>query len=447
MQLIKNAENEPETKNPWADDKLNRQPTAKSLTGILTTIIQPFVISLDSPFGTGKSFFIKRWVQELKNDNASVVYFNAWETDYAQDPLMAFWAVLEDDFFTDSTNTEGADNVKKIAKKLLTSMALNAVEVATSGVVKKADWKTTAEALQSERYEAHKATRDTIKEFRNALQDYGQKRREQDAKKRPIIIFIDELDRCRPDYAIRLLEIIKHLFHIENYIFVLSIDRKQIISSIGAVYGPTVDGAAYLKKFVEWNYVLPEPDAKSFVTFLYDKFSLRDVMDVNILSSLFRLSLRDIERHMTHINILARSGARSKRMWNATLSPLLLILKDRNEQLYREYCTQAGHDQQVMDYLKEQMRSEAFLADSELRWANLCAQLISAAYPSGDKRKRILLEKLKDKTRNRHFCVEDYYKEEFFPKAGSMPWRDGDDSSRHLAYHLYEHIENITRGN
>ena len=60
--------------------------------------------------------------------------------------------------------------------------------------------------------------------------------------------------------------------------FVLAIDRQQIISSICAVYGPTVDGEAYLKKFIEWHYALPPPKVENFAYYLYEAFSFEDVL-------------------------------------------------------------------------------------------------------------------------------------------------------------------------
>jgi Cdc6-like AAA superfamily ATPase len=204
MLLIKNIETEHNEVDPWADDVLNREAVAQKLTKILNTVTQPFVVSLDSPFGTGKSFFIKRWAQQLKNDDANVVYFNAWETDYAQDPFMAFLATLDDNFFKGSPIKKDAENAKKAGKALLKSMAFNILETATVGIVKAGDWEeaeAAAETLQLKRYEEYKSTQNSINKFKETLFNYGEKLREADKQKRPIIIFVDELDRCRPTYG------------------------------------------------------------------------------------------------------------------------------------------------------------------------------------------------------------------------------------------------------
>jgi predicted KAP-like P-loop ATPase len=221
QKLVKNADGRLNNKNPWADDKLQRKAVADRLTKILNTVTQPFVVGLDSQFGSGKTFFIKRWARQLKNDGANVVYFNAWETDFAHDPLMAFLATLEKDLFAGRLEKEYRDDMRKAAKALWQRISLNIVEQVTVALVKTDDVAAVMEAmkpLQSERYDAFKSAQTEIGDFRSKLLQCGKTLREADEDDRPIIIFVDELDRCRPDYAIQVLEIIKHFFNIENYV-------------------------------------------------------------------------------------------------------------------------------------------------------------------------------------------------------------------------------------
>lgn len=462
MLLVKNIEVEHNEENPWADDALNREPIAQKLTKILNTVTQPFVVSLDSPFGTGKTFFIKRWAQQLKNEGANVVYFNAWETDYAQDPFMAFLATLDDSFFKGSPIAKDAENAKKAGKALLKSMAFNILETATVGIVKAGDWKeaeAAAETLQLKRYDEYKSTQETINKFKETLLDYGQKLREKDEQKRPTIIFVDELDRCRPNYAIELLEVIKHLFNIENYVFVLGIDRKQLISSIGAVYGATVDGEAYLKKFVEWNYALPQPSTENFVQFLYEKFSLKDVMkqgddfarggndlvkSLYQLSSLFGLSLRDIERYMTQLNLLIRYFGENQGIF-PMLFTLLLIVKDKKPNLYEKYCLESEHDDKMLEYLKSLPKSKEFF---DIRYGEWLSVWITVAAVDNDGAIAARIQKISDKINNTERRNIAYEKEmermnearEIF-KHFSFRFH----LRRHLGQYLHEHIEDMAR--
>ena len=88
--LFKNPDSIVSKEDPWCDDLLDRKHIAKLLTNIISSLTQPFVIGIDSSFGSGKTFFIKRWAEELKNNDANVIYFNAWESDFSDDPLMAY---------------------------------------------------------------------------------------------------------------------------------------------------------------------------------------------------------------------------------------------------------------------------------------------------------------------------------------------------------------------
>ena len=87
-------------------------------------------------------------------------------------------------------------------------------------------------------------------------------------KKLPIYICIDELDRCRPTYAISLLEGVKHLFNAKGVCFVFSTNLAQLSESVKAVYGPGFNGHMYLKRFFDFDYQLPPPANLAFATLL-----------------------------------------------------------------------------------------------------------------------------------------------------------------------------------
>ncbi len=126
----------------WSDDVLKRSDFAKTLTEALSTVTQPFVLGLHGEFGNGKTFFIKRWQQELLNSDDVAVYFNAWETDYAAEPLIAFTAAIK-------KQLEGHELIggKEAAKSLaisagrivLGSVLPRVVSLATAGIIQASD--------------------------------------------------------------------------------------------------------------------------------------------------------------------------------------------------------------------------------------------------------------------------------------------------------------------
>lgn len=79
-----------------------------------------------------------------------------------------------------------------------------------------------------------------------------------------VFILIDELDRCRPSYAIEMLETIKHFFELKNYVFVVATDTEQLSHSVKAVYGDFFDGKEYLSRFSQDLPNFPSLIVKTF---------------------------------------------------------------------------------------------------------------------------------------------------------------------------------------
>ena len=121
----------------------------------------------------------------------------------------------------------------------------------------------TVEALLKEQIEAEK----NLETLRACLKRL--------AAAKPIILFIDELDRCRPDYAVDMLEVIKHVFEVENVKIVLVTNTKQLRAAINHRYGAEVDAHKYLDKFLKYSFALPDKvvarfeDERTFVSIRY----------------------------------------------------------------------------------------------------------------------------------------------------------------------------------
>jgi hypothetical protein len=123
----------------------------------------------------------------------------------------------------------------------------------------------------------------------------------------PLFIVIDELDRCRPSYAITLLERVKHLFSVDGVVFVIGTDTDQLRHSIGSVYGAGFDGKGYLQRFFDRTYRFAKPDNRKYVEQLLasnkiDGDRLRSPPDndharfISGMADWFGLSLRDLQR-------------------------------------------------------------------------------------------------------------------------------------------------------
>lgn len=457
--LYKNAEEPVNDNNPWQDDVLERSKIAIKLTKAIKTITQPFVVSIDAPFGGGKTFFLRRWHQQLKSGGYNTVYFNAWETDYANDSLIAFLEELEENFLKGSAKKVAA--AKTAGRTLLGNMALNALEAGTLGIVKKEDFKEAkenSEKIQTERMSLFKETKKSIADFKNSLGEYGKELREKDEENRPIVIFIDELDRCRPTYAVELLENIKHFFNIPNFVFVLGIDRKQLMSSASAIYGNDLDGDGYINKFLDFNYVLPDPETKNYVKNLYNKFSLKDVVteDDNLLRSgpdlvrhfanladFFNLSLREQEQLFTKLNFIIRVLFTENQLLLNPLLCLLLILREEEPDIYKKYCTETRKEKLVVDYFCSLPGGKDFLFSGRSGEVVYMAILIGAA--DDISYIKVILEQLVDKTNKPDYreSQEDIYMKKVYSRSIALMERmdfhyamDG-----FIANYIYKRIE------
>jgi hypothetical protein len=229
------------------------------------------VVSLNAPFGCGKTTFLRMWAADLlsrREENSGLpvpVILNAWENDYCGDPLLAiasaFSKVIDEvDVVQVEKKKQKFRNAAKILAWFTISVAngvfsnvvgadpLEAAEHAKAKVAKKQPAPDLLN-LYEERFAALNDLRFSLTEIFGGSQPKA-------------IVMIDELDRCRPDYAIHYLETIKHVFDVEGVVFVIAIDKDQLKSSAKAMFGADLNFKEYFRKFVRREFFLPKPSPK-----------------------------------------------------------------------------------------------------------------------------------------------------------------------------------------
>ncbi|WP_036306996.1 KAP family P-loop NTPase fold protein, partial [Methyloglobulus morosus] len=251
-------------------DLLNRKDEILNLTPIVLNYNDPLVLALDAPWGAGKTTFVKFWQAYLKKEGKQSICFNAWETDFSDDPLIVLVSEL-DKWVKASKNDPIITKWRKGIATALPGVAkrtvVAAVKASTFGALDiSADLERTAAEftgnIASDLLENFNKQAKSIQQFK-ALITEAISALPNDQKN--LIIFIDELDRCRPTYAIELLERIKHLFSIERLVFVLSTDTMQLAHSIRAIYGNDFDGKKYLQRFIDLDYALKKPESEKYI--------------------------------------------------------------------------------------------------------------------------------------------------------------------------------------
>jgi hypothetical protein len=281
--------------NPFAGDKLDRESTAVLLSTLIQKAQTPLVLAIDSKWGTGKSTFLKMWTAKLKNDGFACLYFSAWDTDFTQDPLVSLigeidsqinWATIPVEY--QSGAQKRWEEAKATLGTILRQAAPGLLKLGTGGLV---DLEDLVEGLSSDnlgdllaefskrKIEEYEAEKQSVKKFKSNLEalikDHISVGKD---KGKPLLFFVDELDRCRPTYALALLERMKHIFDIEGIVFVLAIDKRQIGHSLRAVYGAGLDADEYLRRFIDLEYRLPDPPGDKYAAHLFAQYDIFPLM-------------------------------------------------------------------------------------------------------------------------------------------------------------------------
>lgn len=240
--------------------KLGRQDMGEKLSGLLSSIDTPIVVALDGPWGSGKSHFLKCWcgahVHGFGYSEDIVVYFDAFKNDYLSDPLLALTFALEKRFANGNGAPKKIEKLKHAAISAGKPLLRIGLAAATAGVSEASGpiiaaivgaANEQANSLLDELWKAETGRMAAMENFAKALTELATAEDEQ----RQFIFIVDELDRCRPDYALSLLEIIKHFFSVPNVHFVLGVNLEELGNSIQSRYGAGVDTNAYLQKFID----------------------------------------------------------------------------------------------------------------------------------------------------------------------------------------------------
>lgn len=373
---IKSKEIIPEPKKPFDKCKLNREPFAEILTTIVENYADGFVLAIDNEWGEGKTTFIKMWQQYLIDRNFSTLYFNAWENDFENDVLVALISELKE--LKESKASEVYKTLLKksavLAKKVgpgILSAALKKYTDFSSEELKSVLEGTSEiafDALEQE-INAYTKRKDGIKNFRNALEKYL----EEVGNGKPVVFFIDELDRCRPNYAVEVLEQIKHLFSVDGIVFILSIDKEQLGHAIRGVYGSEqINAEEYLRRFIDIEYSLPKPEIKDYINYLYEKYDLISFFDseqrikygklksdgyrfkdtVNSYFTKAKLNLRHLEKLFVHINLVVKTVNKNSFIFPHLLF-YLIYLKHFHKETYKTIATQQLSPQELIFELEK----------------------------------------------------------------------------------------------
>ena len=294
-------------------DYLNRNKYLNGLINILNNINGSKILALDGNWGSGKTWFLKsleylinfnnkRKYNNIDNDNLKklkkeymVFYYNAWENDDASSAMLSLLYKLINDTYLNSN--------KKITDTAL-NIFNNLIKFATRGSV---DIK---QILLNDSWNNEQLT-DNIKTSEEIKADFKEAISELLAEnKNKMLIIIDEIDRCKPTFAIDLLENIKHFYDDDRIVFIIGTNNRQLSSLVQKVYGDKYDGSTYLDKFFDINLELPDNYMETYIDKVLIGTDLENnyyIKYYNEIAKHYRLTMREYNRYINSLSLLKNS--------------------------------------------------------------------------------------------------------------------------------------------
>lgn len=439
----------------FPEDKLERAKYAAFLTRFLSSQgfdearegddkKRNYVLNLNSEWGSGKTYFLKRWVEDLKQ-HYPVVYVDAWEKDYSEDPLMTVVSAIikdlreqagkDEEKFTAPTKLIGL--LKAAAPGIARGMSkrflgidpvaiMEADEVDNGGVVpvtdneQKVDISVAAGEVVNHLIREHEAKSEAIKNLKKNVSDWVEAVKGLKGVSLPAFIFIDELDRCRPSYAVEMLETVKHIFDIPGVVFVVATDTEQLQHAVKAVNGEGFDARVYLGRFFNSRFSLKAPELEYFLDAHCDSYKLSEsyLNDLKIEILPFnpdgKVTLRNIAVVLNAFQVSARVAIQITDRVIATVSSMprnscidilmlttLHCLKEKDNELFEEVVSggfkrfemneNSGNAIYLDDFFESYIQKQDGILLKEFNPRNITSIFILAAnnrsrnqYPNGE---------------------------------------------------------------
>lgn len=389
-------------KEPFENCKLGRKQYADILTKVICQS-RGGVLAIDGGWGSGKTTFVKMWRQQLVNQNFRVLYFNVWENDFVADPMVGLVGQLQEMCQSEKSKAAYKEMLVSAGKVIAGIFPAVIKGVATqclgsdAGEIVKAAASTMANSFEKVIEEYTNQCRSMV-EFRKALERLVKANAAQDGQ--PLIFMIDELDRCNPSFAVKVLERVKHLFNVPNVVFVLAIDKKQLCHSICGYYGSEkLNAEEYLKRFIDVEYKLPTPDVKKFVTYLYDAYGFDEFFNSALRCKNFpqgqeqadflrmacllfeakRFNLRQMEKMCAHIRLSLMTFDDDMYVL-PELVLMLMYFRFTDYAFYERIVSQSLTAQELANVVEVNLPRTLFMGDSSVVQYTVCvvAKLVVA---------------------------------------------------------------------
>lgn len=328
FEIIPTEENLIET---LSEDLLNRNKDLVYFYNLLLAQAFSSSIALDGKWGSGKTFFVKQAMlvinaknpmsdmidekrkdilgalpfpnnsEEIEENYNLAIYYDAWENDNDTDPILSLVYEITKQISVEYIFGEKSD-LFKLAGAILEALSGRNI----SDVIKNLKEENPIQKIRDE-----KDLQENVKAFfTEILKERGNR----------LVVFVDELDRCKPSYAVKLLEKIKHYFGDERITFVFSINLDELQHTIKHYYGNTFNACRYLDRFFDMRISLPLADK--------DKFYRKVGLDSNYILEcvcrrvieVYNLELREATRFYRQVKTAVYEPTHTSEKWSFSFS-------------------------------------------------------------------------------------------------------------------------------
>lgn len=370
------------------EDVLNRNKDIVYFYELLLAQDCAGTIAIDGRWGSGKTFFVNQSIMAINALNSMAdmdeekrarilckmpfakkeeeiqnsiltVYYDAWKNDNDIDPVISL--VYEMTKQLSLTYNLTNKNIFKISAAIVDAFTGRSI----SGIL---------DSLKSDdplaKFKEQKNIEEKIKEFFSEILIERAER---------LVIFIDELDRCKPTFAVKLLEQIKHYLDDDRITFVFSVNVAELQHTIRHYYGDEFDACRYLDRFFTLRVSMPPADKSKF----YNKMGLNSSYWVDIIIrriiDMYHFELRDTTRFYRQVKTAVYSATHEgnekrydfsfhdgngKQLILFCVAPLIIGLKIADITLHDEFIN--GRNSQPLKDLFDSEKMNDFVLERML---------------------------------------------------------------------------------
>ena len=325
-----------------SEDKLNRKGLVVSLFKFFDNFVcqsgKGLTMVLNGKYGTGKSTLLNFIEDYNSNNDYEIIKYDAWENNLFENPLIPILYSISKIEKTNSKIKEKAKNIVKNIPKTLFSTVSNITNIDVQQLFNNENI-----------FEEYDKYKDSIEKFKQVLIEF--------CSNNKTIILVDELDRCLPEYQIKVLESLFHFHDIPNLIILIALDKTQLESSIKTKFGKNLNIHGYLSKFIQYKVDLPHDGTYEYIISLM-KFNISRNEDYAAKKALaytlksINLPVRECIILIERLNLLL-GEIKTYTYYYPIIAGVLLLLKHTDNDVYKMFFSKQRDYLQVKnEYIK-----------------------------------------------------------------------------------------------